>query len=127
MGTRGQNAARQVGKFSPSGNGLSQWFNLGAVATAGLPGLAIPVIGQGAKMTAEAMTRGKVKGLIELMAAGGTREQLVAAQRVAQDIKGPAGAAIRKMVAAKLSRVAAIAGGAPQLQPQNAFARLASP
>lgn len=118
-GSKSANALRQVGKFSPSGNGLSQWFNLGAVATAGPAGLAVPIIGAAAKGRGEAMQRAKVAELVDLIAAGGSREQLQAIQRRVQSVEGPAGSALRKMVATKLARASGVAtaGAQPSASP----------
>jgi len=117
MGDKGQNAMRQVGKFSPSGNGLSQWLNLGAVAAGGPGALVIPAMGAIAKSKADNITRQKVAQLIDLMAAGGTREQLLAAQKTAATVEGPAGSALRKMITARISRVGGVTSAAPSAQP----------
>jgi hypothetical protein len=73
VGTRGQNAMRQVGKLSPTGNGLNQLLHLGGAMGSG--GLTLPfsVAGVVAKGAAEHMTGQRVKGLIRLMASGGPR------------------------------------------------------
>lgn len=109
MGTKGQNALRQIGKFSPSGNGLSQWFNIGAVATAGAPGAVLPVAGFAAKSAADRMTQQRVKDLLGLIASGGPNE-LAQAQQLLADATGPAADALRRAVAARLSRAAGVAG-----------------
>lgn len=108
QGGKGQNALRQVGKFSPQGNGLSQWFNLGAVAAAGPGGLAVPIVGAIAKSRADAITQRKVRELVDLMAAGGTKEQLAALTARAAEIEGPAGSALRKLIAAKAARIGGV-------------------
>lgn len=113
MGSKGQNALRQLGKFSPSGNGLSQWFNLGAVATAGPAGGALPVAGFAAKAAADNITRKRVQGLIELIARG-DQSELQQAQQALQNATGPAADALRRAIAARLSRGAGIATSAQQ-------------
>lgn len=71
-GGHGQNFLRQIGKLSPQGNGLMTALNIGGAAVN--PWLAVPgVSGLLAKMGADAMTAKKVKELLDLVAAGGSR------------------------------------------------------
>lgn len=71
-GTPTQNAARLLGKLSPSGNGLMAALELGAVAhnPAALPA---PLIGMLSKAYADKATRAGVHDLQELIRSGGSR------------------------------------------------------
>jgi hypothetical protein len=106
MGDRGQNALRAYGKTSPLSGGLSAQVNaLGAIGTLGAGAVLHSIPSSAAKIAADNITRQKVKRLIDLMAAGGSREDLLAAQRQAGQIKGPAGAALRKIIAKQLRQI----------------------
>lgn len=70
MGTKTQNAARQVGKLSPSGNGLQQALALGA--TAYNPAMAaFPGVGMIAKFLADRGTNKSIEDLLATIASGG--------------------------------------------------------
>jgi hypothetical protein len=112
-----QNTARAVGKMSPLSGGLSGMLNTLAAHATGGASLAFSVPASVAKVGADAATKTKVRNLIDLMAAGGSREQLLAAQKTAQQIDGPAGQALRKLIAARISRVGGVASGAPSASP----------
>lgn len=118
MGDRGQNILRAYGKTSPLAGGLPAQVNaIGGVLTLGASGLLHSAPSSVAKIAADNITRTKVKNLINLMAAGGTKEQLLEIQQQAKAIKGPAGTALQKMVAARLKdsvdwRVPALIGAA---------------
>lgn len=121
-GDMGQNTLRQVGKLSPQGNGLMTALTVGGSMLN--PALGAPAIaGLGAKAAADRMTQARVRDLIQLIAAGGTREQLLAIQRQAAQIEGPAGAAIRRLAAARLSSAAGAQGGARTSVYANPFAQ----
>ncbi len=66
-GTPTQNVLRQIGKVSPSGNGLMMVLNLGAAA-ANPAFLAASAAGAGAKAIADRGTREGAEGLIGLVA-----------------------------------------------------------
>lgn len=127
VGTRGQNLLRQVGKLSPQGNGLMTALSIGGAAAN--PLLAIPTAtGAASKVAADAITQTKVKQLVDLIALGGSRADLVKAERDLAGIAAsdPAAAALRKLIAEKLARMAAVSGSAPQpapQQPTNFFAQ----
>lgn len=70
MGTPWQNRARQVGKLSPSGNGLQQSLALGATAYNPLMAAA-PATGMVAKHFADRETSKNVQGLLEMIANSG--------------------------------------------------------
>jgi hypothetical protein len=74
IGTPGQNTLRQIGKFSPKGNGLSQWMNVGAAVKTG--GLSLPITAAGivAKHMADGMTKSAVDNVVKLIASGGDAE-----------------------------------------------------
>lgn len=89
MGSRTQNALRQVGKLSPSGNGLMAAGNLASAASFGPAGAIPGALGLFAKWGADAMTKQKVTGLIDLMAAGGERGALASQQLSAMAARDP--------------------------------------
>lgn len=81
LGTTGQNIARQLGRFSPSGNGLMQALLVGPAAYGGASGN-IPLmaasgllgaVGMGAKKIADGATARNVAKLEEIIRAGGSR------------------------------------------------------
>jgi hypothetical protein len=87
QGDATQNALRQVGKLSPSGNGLSLWMNLGAAAKTG--GLSLPITAAGAvsKAMADGMTQGRVDQVMKLVASGGRSETVEIAKLAARDAR----------------------------------------
>lgn len=78
MGGKGQNLLRQLGKLSPSGNGLMAAGNLFSAAALGPLGAVPGVAGIVAKLSADRMTAGKVAALVHLMAEGGTKAAPIA-------------------------------------------------
>lgn len=70
MGTKGQNVARQIGKLSPSGNGLQQALALGATAYNPVMGV-LPGAGAFAKGMADRATSKNVDSLLTSILAGG--------------------------------------------------------
>jgi hypothetical protein len=111
-GDNGQNLLRLAGKTSPQGSGLMLGAHLAAsAATGGVSSLAAG-LGAGAKVAADTMTKRKVADLVRLIADGGSRQQLVAAERELAKIaaKDPAAAALHRAVRAKLSKAAGVAG-----------------
>mgnify|MGYP003439755105 CR=1 FL=1 len=80
VGSKGQNALRQVGKLSPQGNGLMAAGNLGAAAMAGPVGAIPGAAGMISKIVADSITKGRVDDIIRIMAQGG--EQAAQTQRV---------------------------------------------
>lgn len=74
MGTPGQNAARQIGKLSPSGNGLQQALAIGATAYNPAMGV-LPGVGMLAKGLADRKTRKNVEELVNTILAGGVKLQ----------------------------------------------------
>lgn len=131
MGDPVRNTLRSYGQTSPIAGGLAATLNGGlGLMTSGGTVLAHSVPSTAAKVAADQMAKAKVRDLIELMAAGGTREQLRAIQAQVQTIEGPAGNALRRMVAARLSSAAGAQGGAragyapnPFLQPASGASR----
>lgn len=89
MGSRTQNALRQVGKLSPQGNGLMAAGNLASAASYGPIGAIPGTLGMFAKWGADAMTKQKVSNLIELMASGGERAAPAAQQLSAMAARDP--------------------------------------
>lgn len=95
IGTKGQNALRQLGKLSPSGNGLMQMFHtsmasggatLGAMT--GGPGGAVvggalasapAAVGIISKIAADRMTAKRVDDLLRILASGGNQQATNAA------------------------------------------------
>lgn len=121
MGSRGQNTLRQLGKFSPQGSGLSQWFNLGTVAMTGPLGLSVPALGMASKAASNRIARQKVQNVIRLIAEG-SPQGLRQAQQELSGASGPAADALRRAVAARLSRAAGVAGGERVARQPNPFA-----
>lgn len=83
-GTKAQNAARLVGKLSPSGNGLSMMLNLGAAGATSGATLPLTAMGVGAKAIADRATGANVKVLDALIRSRGSMpaRQLTAGQRL---------------------------------------------
>jgi hypothetical protein len=108
VGDRGQNFLRQVGRLSPEGNGLMQALQMGAaVATNGVSSLAAAG-GALAKGGADRITQAKVRELVDLIAAGGSTEELQAVENALAQIAAtdPAAAELRKRVAARIAMLA---------------------
>lgn len=131
MGDKGQNAMRAYGKTSPLSGGLSAQINTGfGIMTGGVSGLLHSAPSSVAKLAADNITRTKVNRLLDLMASGGTKEQLIAIRNQARTVPGPAGSALQKMAAARLARAAGV-GGVALSAPASASAqpapRAASP
>lgn len=108
-GTAGQNALRQVGKLSPSGNGLMAGLNLGAAAHFGPAGAVPGTVGLVSKFLADRATKRAVTDLVNIMARGGTGG-LRAEQRLADmAANDPAVQQIYQQVATLLTRGAGVA------------------
>lgn len=125
VGSKGQNALRQVGKLSPQGNGLMTALSIGG--TMANPALGVPTAaGAVSKVLADRITQTRVKELVDLIARGSeTPEAKSAIQELSQiAAKDPAVAALRGQVAARASRAAGVAGAASQ---RNAFAPASNP
>lgn len=74
MGTKGQNRARQLGRLSPSGNGLQQ--SLSIIGAAVNPALAIaPGVGAASKFIADRATGKNVDALLNALLKGGAIEK----------------------------------------------------
>ena len=93
MGTKTQNTLRQLGKFSPLGNGLIGTLQaltaIGSASAAG-PLAAVPIIGgaiagTGAKLTSEAMQRAAIKRVQAMIASGGNANSVKPALATATD------------------------------------------
>jgi len=125
MGSRAQNMLRQVGKLSPSGNGLMAAGNLASAASFGPLGAVPGAVGMASKFAADTMTQGKVASLVNLMAAGGKPALAAEAELAAAAAKDPEIARIYNLVAERLARSAGISAAAASQQPQNAL--LSSP
>lgn len=83
-GTPGQNALRLAGKFAPTGvvsGVLSGGAGLGILGPAGL---ALPLVGSGAKAAADKITQQNVKRLADIILAGGSRSATQASPNVVQ-------------------------------------------
>jgi len=74
-GTPGQNALRLAGKFAPTGVVSSVLSGGAGVALAGPAGLAVPLIGAGAKKLADRMTVKNVERLSQIIRSGGKTAQ----------------------------------------------------
>lgn len=103
MGSPTQNALRQVGKLSPSGNGLMAAGNLAAAASYGPLGAIPGTVGLFAKWGADAMTKQKVSSLIDLMAGGGERGAMATQQLSAMAARDPVLKQIVDAVSARLA------------------------
>lgn len=105
-GTKGQNAARLVGKLSPQGNGLMAALGIGGAMTN--PALGIPaLVGIGAKAGADRATRQNIEELMRMIAAGGSRSAITPAKNAVQRFAE----AKRDAVARALMGVGAYAAG----------------
>lgn len=84
-GTKGQNAMRLAGKLSPQGGGLMTALGVGGAMVN--PMLGIPaLLGTGAKMSADAMTRGNVDELLRLVTGSqATKRAMTPAQKKAME------------------------------------------
>lgn len=71
VGDKTANALRQVGKLSPSGNGLMGGLNLLSAATLGPAGAVPGAAGLASKAVADALTKGRVEDLQRIIAGGG--------------------------------------------------------
>jgi hypothetical protein len=83
MGSRAQNALRQVGRLSPQGNGLMQAGHLAALGPTGGASAAVAVGGAVSKVVADAITTRNVNELRSLIAAGGN----AAARQIANELE----------------------------------------
>jgi hypothetical protein len=82
-GTKGTNALRQIGKFSPEGNGLiGALQGASAVASHGAT-LPVAVAGMAAKRAADQATADRVATLLQTIAQGGTKAAPAAAPAAA--------------------------------------------
>lgn len=70
-GSRTTNAARLLGKFSPTAGFLPAAFSAAAYPLGGAPAMLLPLGGMVAKGYADRSTRGAIEGLSELIRAGG--------------------------------------------------------
>lgn len=75
MGTRTQNLGRQIGKLSPSGNGLQQALALGATAYNPLMA-ALPGAGMISKALADRSTQKGIEDLLAMVASGKPLQQM---------------------------------------------------
>lgn len=121
VGSKGQNALRQVGKFSPQGNGLMAAGNLGAAAMAGPVGAIPGAAGMISKIVADSITKGRVDDIIRIMAQGG--EQAAQTQRILafEAARNPQAAALYRQVLAQTPQIAA--SGATASRPAIATAQ----
>lgn len=113
VGSKSQNALRQVGKFSPQGNGLMAAGNLGAAAMAGPVGAIPGAAGMISKIVADSITKGRVDDIIRIMAQGG--EQAAQTQRVLaiEAARNPRAAVLyRQVMAAAPSTASTVATSA---------------
>lgn len=83
-GTPTRNAARLLGKLSPSGNGLMAAMQLGAAGATGGASIPLAAVGMGAKKLAEKSTNSSVDDLVRIIAAGGKKSDAFAAPNVVQ-------------------------------------------
>lgn len=106
-GTGVGNALRQVGKLSPFGNGLG--FAVHAVGGITSHGATLPLAGVGfaSKLASEAITRGNVQALRDLIASGGN-----AASEVSRQLADPQYADLRAQLANDLAAQAGVQGTA---------------
>jgi hypothetical protein len=122
-----RNVLRSYGQTSPISGGLAGMLNAGALLPTGGNSLWMHSIPSTAsKVAADQMAKAKVRDLVQLMAAGGTREQLLAIQQQVESVPGPAGDALRRMVAARLASAAGAQGGARATYGSNPYDRLST-
>lgn len=114
MGSRGQNALRQVGRLSPQGNGLMTALSIGGAAAN--PILAVPTAaGAVSKVVADAITTRNVNQLRDLIARGGRP----AAQQIVNELEvaaanSPAAQELRAQLANDLAVAMGVQGAARQ-------------
>lgn len=107
VGSKTQNALRQVGKLSPQGNGLMQAMHMGALLPSGGLSAVVAGAGAGSKVAADAMTQRNVQALVEEIARGGSPAAKQALQVAAE--ADPALARVLQEVSARLSRAGGVA------------------
>lgn len=83
-GTPTQNALRLAGKFAPTGVVSGVLSGGAGLGLAGPAGLALPLVGQGAKALADRGTQQNVKRLVDIILAGGSRSSTQAAPNAVQ-------------------------------------------
>jgi len=113
VGTRGQNALRQVGKLSPQGNGLMTALSIGGAAAN--PLLAVPTAaGALSKVAADRMTQRGVEDLIDEIARGGSP----AANEALRDLaaRNPQIDALLEAASARMSRVGGAAAAPVEIE-----------
>jgi hypothetical protein len=109
-GTKLANVLRQMGKLSPSGNGLMMAAQLAAlIPTKGLSAL-VAVTGAVSKEISDAITASDVRALRELISNGGNKAAEAARQLAAKAAVDPRARQLQQQVAASLSGAAGIAG-----------------
>lgn len=115
LGDKTANAARQVGKLSPQGNGLSAGLNLMSAASFGPAGAAPGALGMAAKIVGDAITRGRVNELQRLIAAGGVDSELAVQVLATAAESNPRALALYKRIGGQVKTNAplAIAAGRP--------------
>jgi hypothetical protein len=118
IGGKGQNTLRTLGKLSPQGNGLMTALSIGGAAAN--PLLAIPTMGGAvSKTVADAMTRGNVDELLRIVSSGSVSGPELQAmdQALSSAPSSEAVNALRRAVAAKLTRAVGVQGGTGQVSP----------
>lgn len=83
-GTPTQNALRLAGKFAPTGVVSGVLSGGAGLGLAGPAGLALPLVGQGAKALADRGTQQNVQRLVDIILAGGSRSAAQAAPNAVQ-------------------------------------------
>lgn len=96
-GTPTQNALRLAGKLSPHGNGLMTALGLGATAVNPLMGVPM-MLGGVSKYTADKMTDQSVRGLLDVVLAGGSRAATQATPNAAQRLANEKSKLIRGLL-----------------------------
>lgn len=127
MGGKGQNALRQIGKLSPSGNGLMAGLNLAGAASLGPLGAIPGAAGLTAKFVADRQTQRNVQEVLRIMSTERpSPAQIAQAQQLVSSMaNSPAASALRRVVAARQARAAgalgAMTAGEPSGRPRNAL------
>lgn len=121
IGSKTQNALRQVGKLSPQGNGLMQAGHLLALGPSGGLSAVAAGVGAGAKVAADNMTKQSVLKLVRLMASGGQPAVQAEARLAAMAARNKEIAEIYRRVAKQMTLAGGVAamGSGATAQPQQ--------
>jgi hypothetical protein len=103
LGSRSQNALRNIGKLSPTGNGLMTGLTGAFTYSNPLIGTPVMAVGYGAKKAADSMTSRNAEMVKKLIAAGGSKSALEGPKNTLQRLtESKRDAIVRALVASGL-------------------------